>query len=996
MSTNIYRSNASIARLARLEGLRNFSRQRFEHVGSGRVESQKIGFSWLEIETAFNNRVLSGVVLNSSYIETQQFLDDARDIVIDRIRDNLQRYNCLKVNTIFNGEFVADAKRSAKCITTKNYELFNTSDLREWYEHVTDNILAALEEFQERDSGWALSRISNLIVNVNKYNSMHEGCWVELRREIMLKKAVINVRSMDNAYFAWSVVAALYPAERNVNRKSSYPDYTTVLNLECIEFPVTLKQITKFEFLNDISINVFIEQESGGKKRNDGNVIVPLRLTREKKEKHVNLLYLQDSRRNDENVIGHSTFIKNLSRLTGSQLSKCTKKKHLCVRCLHYFLTSEKLSLHIVDCTTTNECAIILPNENDKWLSFRGHNKRERLLFVVYADLECILAKKTTDENISRITYQHHKVFSVGYYVRYVYDETMSIYKSYRGEDCVSWFVKELYDLAHRAKTIFDKNIAMAEFTSNKFRNATHCHICERPFEEGDLRVRDHCHLTRRYRGPAHSRCNLQYHDTYVIPVFFHNLAGYDAHFIIKDIANNFVGRVDLLPITKEKYISITKHVKATANSKRGTNRLKLRFVDSFKFLNTTRYVNVKPEFFNRKYLTICGCHAKKIVALLSQISHLAIFVHHRKLRQAFDAILQQFSSSGNRKSMLSANRSFQAQNSTYSTLLQTILLYETCIVVSLKSLLDVRRRYPQSVHDAHVDLPFCPTRERPPGKRNVKLLVTLYNKERYVVYYRNLQQCIHHGLRITKIYRILQFTQSPWLRGYIELNTRFRMLANNEFEKNFYKLMNNAVFGKTMENVRDHVDVRLITRWDGRYGAEAMIAKPNFHSRSIFSENLVAIELRTLEVKMNKPIYVGICILEIAKLRLYEFHYEYIIPLYRDTCKILYTDTDSLIYLLECENLYEDIKRDIARFDTSDYPERKVYDIPRVNNKIPGLMKDENCGVVITEYIALRAKMYALKVIAKSDTKRIKGVKKNAKTITFDDYVRCLNDVTV
>ncbi|KYN18368.1 hypothetical protein ALC57_09309 [Trachymyrmex cornetzi] len=190
--------------------------------------------------------------------------------------------------------------------------------------------------------------------------------------------------------------------------------------------------------------------------------------------------------------------------------------------------------------------------------------------------------------------------------------------------------------------------------------------------------------------------------------------------------------------------------------------------------------------------------------------------------------------------------------------------------------ILEVDLAYPQSVHDAHVDLPFCPIRERPPGKRNVKLLATLYDKERYVVYYRNLQQCIHHGLRITKIYRILQFAQSPWLRGYIELNTRFRMLANNEFEKNLYKLMNNAVFGKTMENVRDHVDVRLITRWDGRYDAEAMIAKPNFHSRSIFSENLIAVELRKLEVKMDKPIYVGMCILEIAKLRLYEFHYEY------------------------------------------------------------------------------------------------------------------------
>ena len=130
---------------------------------------------------------------------------------------------------------------------------------------MTDDTLVALEEFQERRSGWALSRILNLIVNVNKYNPMHAGCWVELPRKITLRKAVINVRSIDNACFTWSVVAALYPVQSHVNRKSSYPDYSTVLNLEGIVFPVTLKQITKFELLNDISVNVFIERERGKK-----------------------------------------------------------------------------------------------------------------------------------------------------------------------------------------------------------------------------------------------------------------------------------------------------------------------------------------------------------------------------------------------------------------------------------------------------------------------------------------------------------------------------------------------------------------------------------------------------------------------------------------------------------------------------------------------------------------------------------------------------------
>ena len=206
---------------------------------------------------------------------------------------------------------------------------------------------------------------------------------------------------------------------------------------------------------------------------------------------------------------------------------------------------------------------------------------------------------------------------------------------------------------------------------------------------------------------------------------------------------------------------------------------------------------------------------------------------------------------------------------------------------------------------------------------------------------------------------------------------------------------MNNAIFGKTMENVRNHVDIKLLTKWEGRYGAEAIIAKPNFHSRSVFAENVIAVELRKMGVKFNKPIYVGMCILDVSKTCLYEFHYEYVLPLYRDKCKIVYTDTDSLIYHLECDDVYETMKHDIARYDTSDYPADNEYGMPRANKKVPGLMKDENNGMIMTEFVGLRAKMYAVRVDGKKDTKKAKGVKNNviARTITFDDYTRCLKD---
>jgi len=252
-------------------------------------------------------------------------------------------------------------------------------------------------------------------------------------------------------------------------------------------------------------------------------------------------------------------------------------------RCLHYFASNKKLEAHAVDCGQMNDCAIRLPSEDDKWLSFKNHCRKERVPFIVYADLECILEKTDPSSNMC----QHHRVFSIGYYVHCSYDDSLSIYRFRRDNDCVVWFTEQLRDLAHSVNCILSANVPMVNFDYEKFNSATHCHICEKPFAPDDTRVRDHCHLTGRYRGPAHSNCNLNYKDSHFIPIVFHNLSGYDAHFIIKEIATAYEGQVDLLPITKEKYISFTKNVKSTKNTDKKTC-IKLRFIDSYKFLNTS------------------------------------------------------------------------------------------------------------------------------------------------------------------------------------------------------------------------------------------------------------------------------------------------------------------------------------------------------------------------------------------------------------------------
>ncbi|XP_045476742.1 uncharacterized protein LOC123682252 [Harmonia axyridis] len=230
---------------------------------------------------------------------------------------------------------------------------------------------------------------------------------------------------------------------------------------------------------------------------------------------------------------------------------------------------------------------------------------------------------------------------------------------------------------------------------------------------------------------------------------------------------------------------------------------------------------------------------------------------------------------------------------------------------------------------------------------------------------------------------------------------------------------MNNTVFGKTMGNIRKRVNVHLVTKWEGRYGAEAYISKPEFKNSIIFDENLVAVELKKLEVYLNKPIYVGMCILDLAKTTIYDFHYDYMKGTFREGCTILYTDTDSLIYEL-FEDPYEVMRRDChTRFDTSDYPKNNPYGIPQVNKKVLGMMKDENEGIPMTDYVGLRSKLYTVKNsndeidVKKRQwekeghdpeeiesmaqnygiTKKAKGIKKSIvkNNICFDDYIECL-----
>lgn len=305
---------------------------------------------------------------------------------------------------------------------------------------------------------------------------------------------------------------------------------------------------------------------------------------------------------------------------------------------------------------------------------------------------------------------------------------------------------------------------------------------------------------------------------------------------------------------------------------------------------------------------------------------------------------------------------------------------------------LEVDLDYPEHLHNKHSDLPYLPERLIPPGCKQYRLLTTLYNKKNYIIHYKNLQQCLKAGLILKKIHRILEFDQEKWLEKYIDLNTQLRTNATDTFSKELFKLFNNAIFGKTMENVRNYRNVKLHTYWNGRYGARVRIASPLFQNLAIFSDDFIAIQSRKTSILMDKPIYVGMTILDLAKIYVYKFH-EDMISMYGSNCQMLYTDTDSLIYVVTCDDIYEDMKKNIDLYDTSGYAPDNQYNMPLVNKKKVGKMKDENNGLVMTEFCGLSSKMYATMVDGEESMKKSKGVKRNvvAKTIQFRDYVNCL-----
>ena len=721
--------------------------------------------------------------------------------------------------------------------------------------------------------------------------------------------------------------------------------------------------------------------------------------------------------------------------------------------------------------------------------------------------------------------------------------------KIYRGEKAVYTFLEYMLDEVKYCKRIikkeFNKPLNMIKENEEEFQKADECHICNKKYTADDIRVRDHCHITGKFRGSAHQECNLQLRlnpDKIKIPVIFHNLRGYDSHFIMQEIGaivkdyeyTNKKGQkcqmnINAIPNNMEKYMAFMlgnhltfldsfqfmsssleklvgnlpkKSLKYTSKMFKGTKfDLMVRkgvypydYMDSFDKFNSP--LPKKEEFYsilNNEHISDENYkHAQNVwntfnlknmgeyhdLYLQSDILLLTdVFENFRKTcleyykldpchyftspGLSWDAMLKmtdiklelmtdvdmfQFIEKGLRGGIsYIANRYGKANNkymkdykkdkpSKYIMYLDANNLYGWAMSQYLPTggfkwlkqnkidnldlkkydkenkkgiILEVDLEYPEKLHDLHNDYPLAPEKvkvtdnmlsnycKKIADKYNIstglvyKLIPTLSKKEKYVLHYRNLQLYIDLGLKLTKIHRVLEFDQSPWLKQYIDYNTEKRKNAINDFEKDFFKLMNNSVFGKTMENIRKRVDVRLVT---DEKKLLKLTSKPTYVSSKIFNENLVAVHKIKETLTLNRPAYVGMCILDLSKTLMYDFHYKYIKEKYGQKAKLLFTDTDSLTYEIEAKDVYKDFFKDKDKFDNSDYPEYSPF-FYKENKKVIGKFKDEAAGIPIIEFVGLRSKMYSYIKDNQKGGKTAKGIKKNVikNNIIHDDYKETL-----
>ena len=493
--------------------------------------------------------------------------------------------------------------------------ILNEFDIKDFYDQAVEEILNRIARWISKGSSWVIERILNFYLNIVSYLPLKGRSYLPLPEELRnSRKGLINIKNDDNECFRWCHGRHINPVKKDPQRITQKDrGIAKTLDYSGVTFPVTIRDMGKIEKQNKININAYVYNE-------DVKYVSPIRNSKEAYEDTLNVLLIE---RETESEYGqHYVYIKDFNRLNFN-ITKHKNKKHFCLRCLQPFSSEDYLEAHKGDCLIVNGTQkIVMPNEGSR-VQFHNYQNRLPVPFIVYADFEAIKRKidscSPPRHKSYTQAYQKHEACGFSYKVVCHYDKKYSKPEVlYRGENVVQKFYQNLTkEVKYCQKIITERakrRLVMSASDENDFRNAKKCWICQRQYmpDEGEnIPVRDHCHITGKYRGSAHKKCNFRLQisaEKIKIPVVFHNLKGYDGHLIIEgmgDIIKREPLNIDVIASNAEKYITfkIGKH---------------LKFIDSYQFL-ASPLANLAKNLPDEKYVYTSEAFSGERLALMKE-----------------------------------------------------------------------------------------------------------------------------------------------------------------------------------------------------------------------------------------------------------------------------------------------------------------------------------------------------------------------------------------
>ncbi|XP_037805797.1 uncharacterized protein LOC119599924 [Lucilia sericata] len=433
------------------------------------------------------------------------------------------------------------------------------------------------------------SAFKNRIITLS-YNINNEQCLIP---EILLKKA--GREFMEEVYKFLKLNIGL---KFNVELHALYakPNLDDLENtpLDVKSFQTKMKEmfdISEFEVKFTNNIGSILQKMEEFQERDSGWTLVQLikvvlNINKYQPLKGSSYISLPKKFIGD-NTMCHYVWIKSISRLIRNQQTKRKEKVFVCDDCLQHFHLIEKLVAHQKNC---GQKVSYVPEKDKSTLEFQNYCNSMDVPFVVYADSECIFENIQTCipnmDSSSTTLVDKHIPYAFSYYIKCAFDNSLSKLRSFKGFNSAKLFIENLVSDAKFLNDNYLKNIIpMAPLTEEEnldFYSNNICHICSKNILNEE-KVRDHCHLSGKYRGPAHNTCNINYKLPSFIPVIFHNFSAYDCHLFVKELNNIDDGPINIIPLNKELYISLSK----TINSDNGRN-IEIRFLDSYRFMTSS------------------------------------------------------------------------------------------------------------------------------------------------------------------------------------------------------------------------------------------------------------------------------------------------------------------------------------------------------------------------------------------------------------------------